>query len=129
MQADLDRRQRIEEIFEAERKKSAVLKRCNRMYHQFLKRVDEDLYVHMINVKLDPELQMMRWLRCILSREFTPDETLVLWDYLFSGIDPFFINQTKYNNMYLKEDYHTSMSDPLIYLDLMSISMLVHIRD
>jgi hypothetical protein len=31
--ADAERRQKIEEIFEAERKKSAVLKRCNRMYH------------------------------------------------------------------------------------------------
>ena len=71
----------------------------------------------------------MRWLWCILSWEFDPEETLIIWDYLFSGIDPFFLNLTKYNNMYLKEDYSTSMNEPLIFLDLMCVSMLVHIWD
>ena len=32
-QAEVDRKARIEQIFDEERKKSAVLKRCNRMYH------------------------------------------------------------------------------------------------
>lgn len=28
----------------------------------------------------------MRWLRCMLSREFEIDTTLLLWDYVLGGV-------------------------------------------
>jgi len=58
-----ERRAKIEKIYDDERKKSAVMRRCNRIYHNYLKRVDTDVYKHLISIGLDPELQLMRWLR------------------------------------------------------------------
>ena len=37
--------------------------------------------------EVQPELQLMRWLRCVLSREFKIDQTLIFWDFIFSGIE------------------------------------------
>ena len=31
-------------------------------------------------------MYMQRWLRCILSREFTIGDTLILWDGIFANI-------------------------------------------
>lgn len=60
-------------MYDEERKKSAVMRRCNRIYHSFLKSIDTEIYKHLVNIQLDPELQLMRWLRCLLSREFSID--------------------------------------------------------
>lgn len=38
--------------------------------------------------QVSPELQLMRWLRCVLSREFKIEITLVYWDYILAGIEP-----------------------------------------
>jgi TBC1 domain family protein 5 len=62
-QEDKERRAKIEKIYDDERKKSAVMRRCNRIYHNYLKKIDADLYKHLVHVRLDPELQLMRWLR------------------------------------------------------------------
>ena len=78
---------------------------------------------------MEPELQMMRWLWCLLSREFEPIVTLKLWDYMFSGIDESYIEISKYSSMYMADDYITSMRDPLIHLDYLCIAMILLIRD
>ena len=36
--------------------------------------------------QISPELSLMRWLRCVLSREFTEEITLNYWDYLLGGV-------------------------------------------
>lgn len=33
-----------------------------------------------------PELHLTRWLRCILAREFSVENCLILWDFIFCGI-------------------------------------------
>jgi len=48
---------------------------------------------------------------------------------MFSGIDEVYINLSKFNNMYFEDDYSTSFWDPLIHLDTLCVSMMVHIRE
>jgi len=33
-----------------------------------------------------PELHLTRWLRCLLSREFSFENTFIFWDYIFAGV-------------------------------------------
>ena len=106
-----------------------MVKRCNRMYHQLLKRVDSDLYYHLCNINYEPELQMMRWLRCILCREYDVVVTLQLWDYIFTRINPTYIDESKFSQMYFEDDYLSSGKDPLISLDYLIIGMILYIRD
>lgn len=34
-----------------------------------------------------PELHLTRWLRCMMSREFSLETSLKIWDFIFSGIE------------------------------------------
>lgn len=52
-----------------------------------------ELYDHLMRNQVTPELQLMRWLRCVLSREFEPDATLQLWDYILGGV---YLQYTQY---------------------------------
>ena len=70
----------------------------------------------------------MRWLRCVLSREFDIQNTLIFWDYIFGGID------TKHrfqDNSILKnsESYLEEQADPLINLDYLCTAMIIKIQD
>ncbi|CAI2359363.1 unnamed protein product [Moneuplotes crassus] len=128
-QEEKGRRAKIEQIYDEERKKSAVMRRCNRIYHNYLKRVDTEVYKHLVSIRLDPELQLMRWLRCILSREFNIDMTLSLWDYIFSGIKDEYREDRDFGDMYYAESYFDSTEDPLINLDYLCLAMIENIRD
>lgn len=128
-QEDKERRDRIEKIYDDERKKSAVMRRCNRIYHNFLQRIDTEVYKHLIRVSLDPEIQLMRWLRCILCREFDIEISLALWDYIFVGIQDKHRTDRDFGDMYYTESYHESKDDPLINLDFLCLAMIENIRD
>jgi TBC1 domain family protein 5 len=128
-QEEKDRRAKIEKIYDDERKKSAVMRRCNKIYHNFLKRVDTDVYKHLTQVGLDPELQLMRWLRCILSREFNIDIVLALWDYIFVGIQDHHRVDRDFGDMYYTDSYFETKDDPLINLDFLCLAMIENIRD
>lgn len=64
---------------------SVISKRCLRIYEE-LKYVERDLHQHLIANEVPPELHLTRWLRCVMSREYNVESTLVLWDYIFAGI-------------------------------------------
>jgi hypothetical protein len=99
--------------------KSAVMRRCNKIYHNFLKRVDTDVYKHLVSISLDPELQLIRWLRCVLSREFSIEIVLSLWDYIFVGIKDEHRTNRDFGDMYYNDDYFESKNDPLLNIDFL----------
>ena len=64
-----------------------MVQRCQRVYDLILKSEEPELYNHLIvTSQMSPELQLMRWFRCALSREFTPDVTLECWDFILGGV-------------------------------------------
>ena len=79
-------RQKLEKAYEVEKSSSVISKKCSRVYHDLLKKQDEELYDHLMENQISPELSLMRWLRCVLSREFTEEITLNYWDYLLGGV-------------------------------------------
>jgi len=79
-------RELLEQAYEEEKQKSVIVKKCTRIYHEILKGKDEELYNHLLNNQVTPELQLMRWLRCVLTREFEIDLVLQYWDYILGGV-------------------------------------------
>lgn len=61
-----------------------MVKRCHHIYHRVLQATDPELYNHIQKSKYDPQLFFVRWLRCILSREFPLNQTLLIWDAMFA---------------------------------------------
>lgn len=101
------------------------MKKCNRIYHEFLKNIDSRLYQHLMRNQVSPELQLMRWLRCVLSREFDIPQTLIFWDYIFGGIcSRHRVDRSCKGTNFLETDM-----DPLINLDYLCTAMIVHIKE
>ena len=65
-----------------------INKRTSFIYKEMLKFYDEELYEHLLNLKIDCTTFMLRWLRCLFSREFSHKITMQLWDAIF--VEEFF---------------------------------------
>ncbi|KAJ3425081.1 tbc1 domain family member gtpase-activating protein [Anaeramoeba flamelloides] len=70
------------------RKIPKIVKYCIKMQNVYLKRFDEELYRNFQLLKLEPQLYCFRWFRLLLSREFSINKILILWDYIFSDPNP-----------------------------------------
>ena len=70
-----------------------------------LKKEDLELYHRMVQFDIAPQLYGLRWIRLLLGREFSLDETCVVWDALFAD------------------------SSSLDLLDYVCVAMLCTIRD
>ncbi|ETO14932.1 RabGAP/TBC domain-containing protein, partial [Reticulomyxa filosa] len=53
--------------------------------HKLLKHFDLNIYAHFEKIGLQPQLYLLRWIRVLFSREFYIDQTIQLWDELFSS--------------------------------------------
>ena len=67
--------------------KTALKKRSNKIFNNYLREIDPDLFLHIQEIDLQPELILLKYLRCLLSREFKLQSLLYVWDYILSGID------------------------------------------
>jgi hypothetical protein len=66
----------------------------------------------------------MRWLRCVLSREFKIEYTLMYWDFIFGGIESKHKSDPKSKtNEFLPID-----DDPLANLDYLCVAMIISIK-
>eukprot|EP01127_Copromyxa_protea_P021052 TRINITY_DN7142_c0_g1_i1.p1 TRINITY_DN7142_c0_g1~~TRINITY_DN7142_c0_g1_i1.p1 ORF type:complete len:475 (-),score=112.25 TRINITY_DN7142_c0_g1_i1:435-1760(-) len=62
-------------------------KKCNYIYNVLLQSLDPTLYTFLCNIDVEPQLYLLRWVRCLFGREFSLEKTLVVWDAIF-GYDP-----------------------------------------
>ena len=66
----------------------------------------------------------MRWLRCLLSREFKIESTLIFWDYILCGIESKHKNDIKVKSSeFLEID-----DDPLAFLEYLCVAMIINIK-
>ena len=61
-----------------------LMKRCEDVF-DLLKIVNNKLYFHFIDIKLDTAVIMQRWIKCIFTREFHPKDCSVIWDIIISN--------------------------------------------
>lgn len=63
----------------------------------------------------------MRWLRCVLSREFKIEKSLLLWDFVICGIEPNHKNDKNAKG----SAFLQVLDDPLINLDFLCVAMIL----
>ena len=76
-----------------------------------------------------PELHLTRWLRCVMSREYCIESTLLVWDFIFSGV---LQSKIDLNNPFENEEdrmFRKSNADPFINLEFLSCSMIASLKE
>ena len=86
--------------------------RAYNIYKEKLKLIDSKLFNHLKRINVKCNYFMHRWLKCIFTREFELDEVLSLWDKIF----------------YYEYDSGKKYKYSLIYIDFISVAMLIKIR-
>jgi TBC1 domain family protein 5 len=66
----------------------------------------------------------MRWLRCLLSREFKIENTLMFWDFIWGGIEAKHRIDMKNKDVELL----SIDDDPLANLDYICVAMIMNIK-
>lgn len=97
---------------------SSVLRRCHMIHHRILQAIDKDLYFYLEKQKIEPQMYLQRYLRCMLSREFNLGDTIIIWDSLFAALS-------------LNSDFknpQTSSIKELELLDFICVAMIVFVR-
>ena len=64
--------------------KSYLIKRCDDIFES-IKTQNNKLYFHFINNKLDINLILIRWIKCLFTREFHPKDCIAIWDIILSN--------------------------------------------
>ena len=64
--------------------KTYLLLRCDYILEK-LKKHNLKLYNHFIDIGLSAEVILQRWLKCIFSREFTPEDCVYIWDNILAN--------------------------------------------
>ena len=64
--------------------KTYLLLRCDYIFDK-LRKHNKVLYDHFVDIGLSGEIILQRWLKCIFSREFTPEDCVYIWDNVFGN--------------------------------------------
>jgi TBC1 domain family protein 5 len=107
---------RLDRIFgssmgEATRPKSALIARSGNIQENLLETIDEQLYTHMKKIGVEPQVYLLRWIRCMLAREYRMSDAIIVWDALFAF---FYQNRAE--------------AKTLEMIDFMSLGMLQFVR-
>ena len=90
--------------------KNYLVKRCEYISEKKLKLQNSRLYYHFVNIGIEPGVILQRWIKCLFTREFHPQDCSIVWDAIFANeiMEP---------------------SGDLSYVDYFSIAMLDFISD
>ena len=122
-------RRELEQAYEREKSKSVISKRCSRIYEQHLKQLEPNLLKHLQENEVVPELHLTRWLRCVMSREYCIESTLLVWDFIFSGV---MLSKIDLNNPFENEEdrmFRKPNADPFVNLEFLSCSMISQLKE
>ena len=101
---DIDTKKNPEET------KTYLIKRCEKVSEQRLKIYSSRLYYHFVNIGLDCGIILQRWIKCLFTREFHPQDCSIIWDAILASEVEF-------------------PSNELIYIDYFSLAMMDFISD
>ena len=64
--------------------KTYLLIRCDNILLK-LKKHNNQLYQHFMDIQLSSEIILQRWLKCIFTREFTTEDCIIMWDDILAN--------------------------------------------
>ncbi|KAG7397236.1 TBC1 domain, member 5 [Phytophthora boehmeriae] len=56
----------------------------NRIHHHILSRCDPPTARHLVNLGVEPQMFLLRWVRVLMAREFETSQVWQIWDAIFS---------------------------------------------
>jgi len=68
-----------------EGKQPLLALKVHKIHYELLKKFDPELYNHLENANVLPQLYLIRWLRVLFTREFTISQAIVIWDAIFQS--------------------------------------------
>lgn len=101
---------------------SKILKRCHRVHHRLLQALDKQLYYYIESQKIEPQIYLQRWIRCMLTREFNLSNTLNIWDCIFSHV---------HSHQENKIESFTGILDftnEVVMIDFICVAMIIFVR-
>lgn len=119
-----DRRMKLLKLTQQEASRTQLRARANRIFNSLLKDLDGDLHKHIQKLDMQPELILLRWLRCLMVREFDHETLLYVWDFIFSGVH---LGDNKVADVN-DESFYTNVDDNLANLDFICLAMITSIR-
>ncbi|CAD8183912.1 unnamed protein product [Paramecium pentaurelia] len=97
---------------ESQKKQQLIIQnRIQKIYDQQLKIIDITLFKHLKVQDVELSVFLVRWIRCMFTREFHVEDSLKVWDAIFY-------------DYYLTEDKQW-----LLLVDCIVIAMFVYVRD
>ena len=114
--------------------RSSLKKRSNKIINNYLNEIDSELVEHLKSTQIEPELILLKQLRCLLTRQFTVNSVLHMWDYLFSGIEEVGRHMLgkaadKHEAIYQEEDYYMNHLDALMNVDYVCLALIEQQRE
>ena len=61
-----------------------IIASCKRIQADYLRVVDGDLFRHLQDLGVEPQLYGIRWIRLLFAREYEFSELFLLWDSIFA---------------------------------------------
>jgi TBC1 domain family protein 5 len=127
------------ELSRQENQKTQLRRRSIKIFNNYLKEIDHDLWKHIQKLDLQPEFILLRWLRCLMSREYSLPSLLYIWDFFLGGITESHravveraqIKSDVSQSFYNYEDYMNSdsLNDSLVNLDYICVAMLCSVKE
>ncbi|KAG0083734.1 hypothetical protein BGZ92_010517 [Podila epicladia] len=77
-------------------KQTPVIEWSEKIFH-FLERVDNELFLHLRSLEIQPQLFGIRWFRLLFGREFPMEDVLNLWDGIFAQDPSLNIHQQQHH--------------------------------
>ncbi|KAJ3231506.1 TBC1 domain, member 5 [Chytriomyces hyalinus] len=69
---------------EAKTDRVPIIAKCVHVQDTIIQVLDVELWQHLTDIRLEPQLYGLRWIRLLFGREFSFHELLVLWDGIFA---------------------------------------------
>lgn len=67
-----------------------LVQKLTSIHDSLLQRHDPGLYTHLQRLEIPPQIYGIRWIRLLFGREFSLQDLLMVWDAIFSDIQPTF---------------------------------------
>ncbi|KAF9907825.1 TBC1 domain, member 5 [Lobosporangium transversale] len=64
-------------------KQTPVIEWSRKIFY-YLEKIDNELYLHLKNLDIQPQLFGIRWFRLLFGREFPMEDVLTIWDGIFA---------------------------------------------
>ncbi|OKL60659.1 hypothetical protein UA08_04223 [Talaromyces atroroseus] len=62
-----------------------IVDRSQFIHHELLQAADHELATHLRAIEILPQIFLTRWIRLLFGREFSFEDTLLIWDLLFAN--------------------------------------------